>query len=494
MAVTQGIFFFVLYLVGVFFALLFKRRLPVGFLCISGFFWGVLEYVLLAMFFLVSTIPYTFVNMTIGIGALLIAAFYFHVRMGTWRLTSRDLAWLGGTIVVFVIAEIILLTYVPIWFSGDSYSLIKIGRWIGNIGFQANVPVGSPEHGYGVFSGIADYGVFVPIVQSASVFLGIDYISVLNPLLALSLAANFIYLGQRALVTVINKPAIRILYSIVFASIIFSDRMVIRQSFYLHTNPVSAVYFFIAAICFWLVLREKNFAWLVFAILSLTGFNLTRTEAPLYAVILLILIVCERKIPYRVQLVTLLPFLGFAVGWYTWLSFRSASQVTLILTPAYALAIASLLASVAGLAFLTKWKWFENKVVPWLPGLVISGLGIFVVVAFVLQPEHMFAGTKAILRNLFLSDGRWGITWYIALGLLFISGFRSSVPFKRLFTVTIACFFLLVIALGALRTPYHLGWSDSANRMMIHILPVVFFFFLLNFSYKSNKKVEKRIV
>ena len=40
-----------------------------------------------------------------------------------------------------------------------------------------------------------------------------------------------------------------------------------------------------------------------------------------------------------------------------------------------------------------------------------------------------------------------------------------------LFTVGLPAFFLLVLAMAFLRTPYHLYWWDSANRMATQVLP-----------------------
>lgn len=489
--IAQAIFFFNLYLTGVSFSLLFRRQLPVAFLCFSGFFWGTLGYVILALFFLMSSIPYTLTGMAVGMGVIWIATLFLHVRMGTWRLASVDLQWLGATTLVFIAAEIVILWLVPIYFTPDSYSLIKIGRWIGTIGFQASVPVDVPDPGYGVFAGIADYGVFVPVLQSAGVLLGVTYLSAFNPLFALFLAASFVNLGQRALAGTISKPKKRLFLSLLIAIAIFSDRLVFLQSFYLHTNLVSTVYLFLAVVCFWLALTEKQYAWLVFAILSLTGFNLTRTEAPLFAIVLLILVVCEGRLPSHVLLAALLPFCIFSAGWYIWLSLHfSMLPAGTILNPISTMIIAASIAAVAALAALARLKWLENNVLPRLPLLMIIGLALVISVEFILKPSHMDLSLKAVIQNLFLRYG-WGVTWYITMALLVMAVFKDYLPYERLFTVNIACFFMLVIALAAMRIPYRFGWADSANRMMTHILPVIYFFFLIKFSQELEGHVRQ---
>jgi len=50
---------------------------------------------------------------------------------------------------------------------------------------------------------------------------------------------------------------------------------------------------------------------------------------------------------------------------------------------------------------------------------------------------------------------------------------------ERVYYVGTLSFFGLILILGTMRIPYRVGWGDSANRMMLYILPIIFFYFLL---------------
>ncbi|MHC1784180.1 MAG: hypothetical protein AB9891_15745 [Anaerolineaceae bacterium] len=475
-----------MYLWGLTFAMLFWRRLPIGFIVTSGFLWGVVGYVILALIILVSTIPYRLISMSIAAGMIFAVFVFFHIRNKTLIMDWQKRLWIGGAVLVFFTIELFLAMVEPISFTLDSHSLIQIGRWIGTEGFTDIGGASSSANGYGVFSGIADFGLLVPVIQSISVLIGSEYISMLSPLMALSLAGMFMTIAQQVLQASVPQPIARIALTVLFAVQFFSDRLIIRQIFYLHTNLVSAVYLFAAVVCIWLSAREGKFEWLIFAILALTGFSLTRTESPLFTVVVLILIVSELTEMAEKFSALLFSFIAFAAGWYIWLSSKIFIE-GLILSPTTTLAIAGLLIMTAGVILLLKWTWFKKDILPWLPVVMLSVLALALVVTHVVNREHMLSSTHVVFQNLFTQTGEWGIVWYAAVVMAGLSIFRPQLPHERIFTIAFGCFISMVLLLGFFRQPYRLAWSDSANRMMTHILPLVYFFFLMKFFFNEKK-------
>jgi hypothetical protein len=45
-------------------------------------------------------------------------------------------------------------------------------------------------------------------------------------------------------------------------------------------------------------------------------------------------------------------------------------------------------------------------------------------------------------------------------------------------------FYAMILIVGFFKGRYHIYWWDSANRMYIHILPIMLFYFTILFSSK----------
>lgn len=86
------------------------------------------------------------------------------------------------------------------------------------------------------------------------------------------------------------------------------------------------------------------------------------------------------------------------------------------------------------------------------------------------SPGAALVSVSATIGNL-LVTGSWGATWVGLAGLLVISGStgrESARPWWQGFIAGVA----VIVAVGALRAPYRLGFHDSANRMLIELLPL----------------------
>jgi len=115
------------------------------------------------------------------------------------------------------------------------------------------------------------------------------------------------------------------------------------------------------------------------------------------------------------------------------------------------------------------------------------GLLLLVLVFMVFQkPEHMMDSITAIIKNM-IESGRWGITWIIFILLLVFSLTQPRVPKEELFFYFISSFFSLLLAISYFRAPFRLGWGDSANRMLTHILPIIILYVLM----KTTKGLSK---
>lgn len=75
--------------------------------------------------------------------------------------------------------------------------------------------------------------------------------------------------------------------------------------------------------------------------------------------------------------------------------------------------------------------------------------------------------------------GNWYLFWVFFLFVsIFVGIYSPKTEHQKLYIYLIAIFFIQIVFLGALREPYHLNWSDSANRMLIHIIPIMLLFII----------------
>ena len=464
---SQVLFLMGLYGFGVYFSLLFTRQLAVLLIGISGFLWGALFWVLGGMTLLMLQLPYTSASMAILFIILVIGISLLHFKNKTWQISRREMIYLITMALVFLGVLILASQYNLSIASTDSIIYIVTGRRIPYEGFSQSVMVE-----------LADRGGFLPLLQSASVFLGDDYIFAAQPAFGLSLAGIYFYLTQRILGHLLNDKRLALSLSILSGLVLFSTYFVVFQTFYIHTNIICAVYLFLSVCGFWLASVEEKDSWVIVGMISLLGFSLARLESPVFALPFLVLLISWGKIPYRILLVSILPYLTYLIIWYLYLS-RGVGDVDLTLDQPRTLAVIGVLAACIILVLFSKVNWIKRWVLPHLPMIMLGVLVLVVAIMFIQKPEHMYTSMKVILKNV-LESGRWGITWVVFSFLVFISLFWPGSLREAYFFYGISSFLLLLLAISYFRVPYRVGWGDSANRMLTHILPILILYGLIN--------------
>jgi hypothetical protein len=113
----------------------------------------------------------------------------------------------------------------------------------------------------------------------------------------------------------------------------------------------------------------------------------------------------------------------------------------------------------------------------WLRPLSLYALGGALATYLLVDPVGYSATILSTSSNMTISVP-WGIFWVVTLTLVFSPLAISRDEIGARTKYLIVAYIALTLALGGLRTPYRLGWGDSANRMMIHIVPLVTFFLI----------------
>ena len=114
-----------------------------------------------------------------------------------------------------------------------------------------------------------------------------------------------------------------------------------------------------------------------------------------------------------------------------------------------------------------------SRLVPWLPLIALSSLTGAIVLLGLTDPESVGMSGAAMLGNM-ATAGQWGVVWWLVLPLLVVlTVLGPSIRNDSAWALLTVGHLFLILLLGAVReTPYRLGWGDSGNRMLIHVLPL----------------------
>jgi len=242
--------------------------------------------------------------------------------------------------------------------------------------------------------------------------------------------------------------------------------------FYIHVNIVSALYMYLFVFALVKMQQQPGRAYELLALLSLIAFSLIRLEAPLFVIVILLVTTFQQGWSYVNRLKLIIPFVVFFVAWYARVYFM-LPEVPDLLTKELVMAFITALVGFGLFAIVSGLKIFDS-IVKRTTFLTVIGLVLVSIIFTIIKPDHMLKSLESIGRNI-LVEGNWGLTWYIIFFLateLYFARVQAATEGYSLFTVLVA-YILLVYNLAYFSIPYHVGEGDSANRLMLQVLPLV---------------------
>jgi len=465
-----------IYLIGFVFGLNFKRNIPFPFICLTAFFWGATIWVVLNIGCLLISSPSevsTAVLMAISFSVFSISA----ILRNHWKLKTIEIAWLVGTLALLILITSFFTLFNFSNVTGDGLYMIQMGREV--------ILHGADSWG---MASPASYGVFIPFMQSASVYLDLDYLYALQPTLGIMFIFSFLYLNFHLFSYFISSKRHAIGISLLATIALVSTYFIFFQLFYIHTNFPSAIFLYFTVCALWLSHKELNNIWMVFAILALTGFSLSRTENILFALIVLAIFVSSGQRSRPIQPLIYLPFLIFFILWNLRITNMPSSYLD-VLNKKINYAIVFMLIAFGVLILLSNQDWIKKNVIMKLDQIIWIVFGMSLILMFLIKPEQMITGLINLFTNLF-STGGWGFTWFFLIGLIIITWFQSSIHGDSIFISVILLYFIFVMLMMFFRSPYRIGWGDSANRMMTTIVPITFTYFILKYGQSISSWSE----
>lgn len=385
---------------------------------------------------------------------------------------SRDSILLSGagllvlTAACFFVNELRIVTMAP-----DSSYLARFGQ---------NIGLGNYEGSRMVFS---MWGPLVPFIHSLTNLLDQKLYWQYQAVLSLNLVALVFY----TLYTIIREQKSifqSCLAATALVSVMALSNIFLFNFFYIHNGILSALYLFLFVFALVKMAEQPGTAYELLALLSLLAFSLLRLEAPLFALVALLVACFWRGWSYVNRLKLIGPFVALIVAWYARLYFVLPETPDNISPP---IVIAMIVALVGfGLFTLLSGLKILDPIVKRTPFVTLIMLTLLGIILTLMKPDHMLKSLESIGRNILVPTevftGDWGLTWYVIFFFGTVLYFArpdaaerpTERPTERYWMLTmLVAYFLLVYNLAYFREPYHTGPNDSSNRLVLQALPLV---------------------
>ena len=454
-----------LYFLGTLLFTLLSEDLPAAIRSVGGILLGFLVYVLNGMVLIGVGIGLTLTSIVISTTLELVIVLICYLSGGSSKklFHKKTIGTILGVGAIYLTVVSFFYTFNLSFVTNDSLYLILMGKDLVQSGF-AEWYYASP----------ANMGIYMGVIQTLGQLFGLDYVWFIQPVFSLILVAALVYFGYRSTSRYIHKKWISALLVIGAILVFETANMPHIMLTYIHTNLTSGLFLFLTVLSLYYAIEEDNEGWLVLSGFALISFGLMRIENVIVALTLIFFYLASGKLTRKQSSFTFIPYLIIQGIWYfsvylmdinTFLSSMNKIQILLTSLACFAM-IAIILFS--RWQFLRRILDWAGKIFPFFLLLVWTILGI-------LNPSSYVTNLRSLGSALFLT-GNWGSFWYIMIFFFLISLFLSRFPQKRILLRFMVSFVAIVEILGFFRVPYHEWWTDSANRMMIHIAPLVVFF------------------
>lgn len=296
-----------------------------------------------------------------------------------------------------------------------------------------------------------------------------EYLSALTPYIFLAIIAGMVWA-----ISALNLPKrITVIFGIAIAAVSLTATVTLRMVTYINGHTLTALGVLLIAVTVVLAVRkqELNRTDLAVLMVSIATVSTTRPEGILVCVMALLPLLASRFVT-RIQLMLLAS--SATVSLAVWLNVYDSYIIK-------ALGIGHLAFDLiligAGLLPWLKWfDWLRYRLVP----IALVSMTLLVVAAQVIFFRGMQQGNQALFVNLVLGAGQWGYLFPFLVVIFVLVGFRGlSAEYRNLavITVTLILSFLIAKMLdgGQSGRPDlgRIGWTDSLNRMWIHLVPLL---------------------
>mgnify|MGYP007033168073 CR=1 FL=1 len=334
------------------------------------------------------------------------------------------------------------------------------------------------------FLGVSNNSLFIPVVDIGAVLFGVKILYSFVPVLCCSFLGMAWVILRKHLrgVTDMQKYIILICS---FGAVITVPVFQLNAVWIL--NNLGIGLFYIGAIMMFLEGKKMNNPHCKYLAVPLFIFaSAARVESPIFGAIFLVIWdmvdeeiakICSVGLGVATTIVFLLNFAFNRDGVVFW----SVSKGLMVLVSAWC--------AVFYLFVMKKWKvWQEIIKKADIKGMIEAGLIIGILAVSLIWKQEKALGNLQALISSMLTTGIYGTIWIIYLFsfLLKFTKERETETVQAIWAIRgiINANFLITFALMLFREiPLRTTYTDSAGRMMLHVLPLVIIYFIYIFRY-----------
>ncbi|MEX1308304.1 MAG: hypothetical protein AB1Z19_07240 [Eubacteriales bacterium] len=468
--IKQAASIVILFLMGWLLLWPYKNKLGQTQVYLLSYLVGLLAFEMISSFLIIFIIRYTY----LAVMAIYMAVLAFVYWRAVYKGQAEEL-WFkkgeGWTFVFWLIGTVALaavLSYVPInVLSFDSVEYMSLGKMYASEGF------------------IRDYYIyqisghpFVPtLINSIAAFFRYDYAYALQNVFLVMSTLLFGWLLKEEIMRCGFKTKTAVWLSVFGTSVLAVNFFYLFLGVCLVPNIFAAYTLFFAAIYMYRYSFDESPKDIALSFIFMVAFCFSRVEGPLLAAIFMAYF-AHTKLKNK----NLLYYTGglFAVVALWYLSFFVQSPANFdgqFLTVERSMMVAAAFLAI-GLYIFLKEKFFSryNRL---LFGLFLGALGLGAIALNLLDMEKFINNITVMYQNMFF-HGFWKITWLVmaAFGIVALLITKKREMFLEWMIPIILCFMLILFAYRS--SPLHIYWSDSGNRMLLHIYPFCVFVLTLN--------------
>jgi len=315
-----------------------------------------------------------------------------------------------------------------------------------------------------------------------------EYLSAFTPYIFIAIIAAIIWALAELLP---NQSKLIAVYGSALGLVVLTATVPLRMITYINGHTLTALGVTLIAVVVVLAQRAQKLGKTEFAILlvSIATVSTTRPEGILVCVMALLPILASRYVT-RVQLMLLAS--SATVSLAVWLNLYDSYILQKLAVPFWLFDLVLI-----GAGLLPWLKWFDGLRYRLVP-IGLASMALVILAAQVFFFKGMQEGNIALFVNLFLGAGLWGYLFPFLLFVFIAVGYRQrSVDYKTLAIISLTLIMSFLIAKmldgGQSGNPTlgRIGWSDSLNRMWIHLLPVLIITALVGLVERHRSLAEK---
>lgn len=315
------------------------------------------------------------------------------------------------------------------------------------------------------------FGLFPMIIYSLPHFWKFDFLYAFQPLFvltgSLSLAMALYTQSRRRGWNRIKGAALAAVGLLFLLSCYFW----LFQTFWIMGNILVAIFLFLA-VYFGMQAQEEE-GNLFLSYLMLLCMAACRLETPLQGLVIVVMLAGNIAVSIKSKKQYMISYAVTILLWYaalfSFVGLNTTADEISVFTAGPVMGCCILLIAYALLIDI-KWVRLIEKNINIIAFLGANGL---LVLLFLLKPAHTLETAEILLLNVF-QEGMWGATWL----MLILLEAGNILYHKKLEFVELLVYLLLItiLALGIIRnTPLRLGFGDSANRMVVHVYPLLLY-------------------